>query len=333
METASKLDKTRDRICTLAKILNEAYINDRELVMKEILYKLEDKGIIADRRTIYADIKALEQILECKISDRGSRKYKIVKQGKLTDEEVQMIKEALVSARFLSAKATTDLINIFYRSMQYKRKKGTLNDIRVEGRIKFGNENIRDNMKMINKKKKKRKKIRFDYWKYNDNLEPSVYRKECIVSPYAVVWYEDFYYLLGNYKDKIISYYRVDRIRNIEITKETVFDLRCITKTIDQINVADILSKQVGMSSGEEIALTIKFKKEHIGKLKDKFGDRMKIRNIDNEYVEANLRVINNKELISWMLRFGDGIEVLYPEDVRDQVREMVKNMNSIYDN
>ena len=96
--------------------------------------------------------------------------------------------------------------------------------IYIDGRIKCTNEEIYYNIDKINKAISENKKITFNYYTYNINKGWVACKegKEYELSPYGLAWHEDFYYFIGlheNYPD--FARYRVDRMQNINITKET----------------------------------------------------------------------------------------------------------------
>lgn len=52
----------------------------------------------------------------------------------------------------------------------------------------------------------------------------------------------------------------------------------------------------------------------------------------DGEYGEITIDVIPNRELIGRLLNFGDGIEVMSPESVREEMKEIICGLADIYD-
>jgi predicted DNA-binding transcriptional regulator YafY len=97
------------------------------------------------------------------------------------------------------------------------------------------------------------------------------------------------------------------------------------------LNVPEVIGKLVGMSSGKEDTVRIRFGKDQIGRVRDKFGSNLRIVKTDKNDVEVLIKVINNKELKPWILKFSDSAEVLEPADLREDIKLTVERIRQKY--
>ncbi|MBU7006865.1 helix-turn-helix transcriptional regulator [Phosphitispora fastidiosa] len=328
--TEDRKGRNRDRIKALEEIFRDCYTADREISMSQIIEQLILRGISAERRTIYSDIDLLNEIWDYNI-ERTYRKYKVTRGSGFNEEELQIIIDALLSARFISRENTRELINKLQDTLAVKKEKGALNKIRVQERVKYSNRAIKENISRINEAMRKNKKIGFEYWKYMMGPEPEMVRKDCLASPYGVAWYEDFYYMLGNYQEKRLSYYRIDRMNNVVITEEPRASLYEVMGRHEQLNIGDLLSKLVSPASGDETGISLRVDKAYLAQVRDKFGDRIRVRDENSREAKVDVTVINNKKLIPWILSFREGVEVLYPRELRERIISVIDKMKDKY--
>ena len=324
------MNKNRDRLIALAHLFKESFFASGELSMPEIIEKLRILGISSERRTIYADIRFLNEIWDYKIT-RKSNQYRVIRDNGFSIEEIQIITDALLSARFISRENTKNLLNKFYHITGFRVPKGTLSNFSLEDRVKLTDDSVGKNILIIDEAIKKNRKLTFEYWKHNTGSSPELVRKDCLASPYGIAWYEDFYYMLGNFTSRRLSYYRIDRMRNVSITNEPRKHISQVTGKYDQLNIGETLSKLVAPASGDEIKISLKTDKKSIGKVRDKFGHKIRLREEKDNWAVIEITVINNKELIPWILSFRDGIEVLAPAALRSEITSALDRMQHVY--
>jgi len=325
----SKYKNTRNRMRLLAviEILDDYCFKRLPISLEKIVEILDkDYGILTERKAVMRDIKVIRDMTDYSVDyDKNSKGYIVANKTTLNMEDMEIIKKALIAGKFISKEDTKKILE--------KIKKGSSRGTKIENSLKFENEELNEIINLINDAMSKNRKIKFDYIKINNELKEFMEKENCIVSPYYLVWYEDLYYLLGNYKENIISHYRVDRIKNIEILQDERLQIPNVTDGFKGFNSFEYLRKVVGMSSGEDRRVQLRVKQEYIGKVRDKFGDRIwrsKSRNEAKDIV-INVDIIYNKEFISWILSFGNGIEVLWPESIRKEIIAKVEKLANLY--
>ena len=317
----------RERIIELQKIFEECSRNEAGITMSTIQQRLSTEGDKQyDRKVIYQDIQILNDLLNLKITyDQKNRLYRSNFVQKLTDGELEIIVNALLIAHFISIKDTSEIIKHIYHLNGSDFSKALGKTVHLEDRVKNSNEQVHiiKNIKSIREAIKSNKKISFDYYKYNREKEFELQKNDCVVSPYEMVWFQDYYYLLGHYTGDKISHYRLDRIVNLKTLAENRKSITIIMRNQRGFKIADYMSRLVGMSSGDTQNVMIRFSNEFIGEIIDTLGNEVSIINEEGNTFILNADMLINKKLVRWILSFGNGAQVIFPNSLIEEVNQM----------
>ena len=155
------------------------------------------------------------------------------------------------------------------------------------------------------------------------------------VNPYALIERDGFYYLICNYDSaENLSFYRIDRMKDVEITKETrkaieeLLGSQAVTKLSNFVNHAQY------NYGGNEILLRLEVPAYLCEEISDRFGQDVPFFPLDNtnNHFEARIPVQDSPGLYFWLLQHADNIKVLAPENVRNQLVQRIKNMLALYE-
>ena len=79
-------------------------------------------------------------------------------------------------------------------------------------------------------------------------------------------------------------------------------------------------------------AVTLRVKKYLLDEMRESFGEYASIlHDEDVNYVRIRVRVGINRKFYLWLMGYGDGIELLSPERVRESYLKEVRKMLSAY--
>lgn len=322
------MSEIRKRIILLMSKIDELANTNITLTRRDIENHLRNNGLNVNRSTLYKDIEIINRYSKYKLDYiEEEHKYTIKSNsfnaGILTNEEILVITDAITSAKSLNHDQTKEILE--------KIKKGAANKVRINNRIKLGDNEIYEKIKLMKEAIKSNKKILFDYYKLSGDKNLSIDKGGCLVSPYSVVWYKDFHYLIGNYEKEKISHYRIDRIKNIKGTKEVRKSINKITGKYDDFNVSEYISKHIGgLSSGRINDISFKVNKRYISKIIDELGTDIIINDKDDHFI-VHTKAIINKELKSWILSYGNDIEVIYPKTLIEEIKNNIDEMQYKY--
>ncbi|WP_455537597.1 helix-turn-helix transcriptional regulator [Terrisporobacter sp.] len=203
------------KFCTFVNILRTYSSDNISISIKEINNHMEKRlGITLDRRTVYSYIKDMRQ-MGIKVS-----KYNKEKEGYFLNDfffkeyELKLLMDSVRASNFITKEKTEELLEKIRTLSYIYRGKVVKSDVFIDDSSKTTNQDIYENLEIITKAIKKNNKITFNYL---DN---------CVISktnPIYMINDHENYYLVSIH-DNIdeISYYRLDKIKELKILQEEI---------------------------------------------------------------------------------------------------------------
>lgn len=144
---------------------------------------------------------------------------------------------------------------------------------------------------------------------------------ETVIHPYFLKQYNNRWYILGyNAKFKDISVFALDRIKNVESITEVFIPDTLIEDPFDYF--FDVVGTTIP-NEGEVEKVVLRFKPKRYEYVSAKpIHHTQKSDDINNT---ITIEVIPNKELEAIILGFGNDVEVLEPEHLRNEIIEIMK--------
>lgn len=323
-ENNERRTATKSRILFLLRYLYEYTDDEHSINTNELISVLSDNGFSANRKTVRDDVEMLCDAGYEILVDRDG-KSNTYHFGSRTFElpELKMLVDAVSSSRFISAEKSDVLIKkLTSLASRYEAKELTAKIFTAE-RIKADNGKIFLITDLVSRAIEQKKKVSFQYYDYLPTME-KVLRNDgeiYILSPYALIWSEDRYYLVG-YSDKrdTLTPFRVDRMTVPEILEEDAVENTAF-------NPADFTNKVIQMFSGTEQTVTLRCENDTMRSVIDKFGDNIRVNIIDDEHFTAQVQVQTSQTFYGWVFTFAGEIEIVEPISVRDEYLAMAKKV------
>ncbi len=184
--------------------------------MTQLLELLNEESE-SDRRTLYEDIRDLEEIgTKIKI-DKSVRPPRLsVEKRTFSLSELKLMIDAIASSKYLTMRASEQLIDKLkmfcsrYEANELNRQ--TL----LTNRAKRIDNDFHNNVSIISSAISDKKKITFNYFRINTKGKKGYNKTSPIVSPWFTVYTDDKYYMIG-FDGNMRCNYCVDCIENIRI--------------------------------------------------------------------------------------------------------------------
>ncbi|MBP7343999.1 MAG: WYL domain-containing protein [Clostridia bacterium] len=325
----SKSAIQKAKLLHVYRMLYEKTDEEHVMTVNEIIQQLSSIGINAERKSIYDDIKVLRE-LGCDIVGVKSKTYGYYMASReFQIPELKLIIDALVSARFLTEKKTKELIDGLCNLASRNQKKELIRNTGVYSKAKSRNENVYYNIDSINEAISKNARIRFSYFDYDINKE-KVYRGvkgKYKVSPYALIWEDDCYYLVCYYERYNITQFKVDKMESIEILKEKI-DM----EKKDKFDLVSYTKPMFNMFKGDPVKAEIIFDISLLNVVFDRFGLNVTIYPVDKNRFKALLDVSISPTFISWLFTFKDKAKVIAPASLVEEIKGTLDSLAKIYD-
>ena len=315
----------------LAQIMLERTDEDHYLTMPEIMAALGEYGMTADRKTIYADLRDLEQLgIEIEGESVGNRYHYHVISRTFEVAELKLLVDAIQSSKFITERKTNTLIKKLeklvskYDAMKLQRQ------VYVSGRIKTMNESIYYTIDAIHHAISENKKIKFQYFQWNVKKEMELRHDGAFyhISPWGLSWDDENYYLVG-YDSAAgkIKHYRVDKMLRIRMTEEE----REGREHFKKLDMADYSKKSFGMFGGKEQRVKLLVDNSMAGVIIDRFGkDLMMIPAGDNQFT-VNVDVHVSGQFLGWIISLGEGVKIVAPEEVLEMMQKEIERLSRQY--
>ncbi len=322
------------KILYVLEILQKYSDEENPLTATEICSHLENRGISAERKSVYADIEALV--------DNGydivrsfSPKGFFMASRQFEEPEIYLLSDAVRTAKFITPKKTRELVKKLDSMLSEGQRRKREKDIYFNPSQKCTNEEIFYNIDTISNAVSQGKKVEFEYVsrelcgrEFTDVINT---RK---VSPYALTWQDDHYYLICNYeKYDNLMHLRLDRIFKARITDEKSRHYSEVSEYNDFFDVADYTGKLFGMFSGKMQTIQLRCKKEIAKTVADRFSENIFITNVTEDEFCFSCKAAISEALVTFIMNFGDGIQVIEPFELRENIINRAEKILKVYKN
>lgn len=326
-ESMARSSNQKLKLLYMIEILKEYTDEEHAITTSELINRLEQYGIKAERKTIYSDIETLNDfgydILTSKQKNlngyyMASREFELA--------ELKFLVDATQSSRFITKNKSNALIQ---KLKQFTSKYEAVNlqrQVYVSDRVKTDNENIYINVDCIHKACQNDLQISFTYfdWTPSKEKKPRKDGEAYIVSPWILIFSEENYYLLGfDEQAGIMKYYRVDKMLGIEPLKEK----RKGRELMENFNLATFSKKTFGMFAGREETVTILFENHLASVAIDRFGKDVDTRVRDENHFSIRVNVCISSQFFGWLAGLSGGATILTPESVKEEYKEYLKTI------
>lgn len=320
----------RLKLLKVWEILRQETDENHTMSTADLLERLADIGIVCDRRTLYADIKALNDSgYKINCVRRNYNEYYVDKR-EFSMAEIQILMDAVQAASFITAEKTALLVDKISELAGSRRAEAIKSNVVSFNTTKSTNEEIFIIVTIITNALENNKKVQFMYFDYDVHAK-RIYRKDnkvYKVNPVATVFSEDKYYLLC-YDDKHgnLAHYRIDRMANVAMTNEEITP----SNKSSEFNIQKHKKQLFGMYNGEEKEVTFEVDKSLIDVILDKFGMNIRLYNTSETTFRFKATVQISPVFLGWCCSFGDKLKVKAPTELIEQLNQYIEELRSIY--
>ena len=299
--------------------------------LSELTAELERHGISAERKSIYDDIESLREFgLDINQSGSGRTSGYYIGSREFELPELKLLVDSVQSSKFITEKKTMSLISKIEQLTNVHDARELRRQVYVKNRIKSMNESIYYSVDDIHRGIVENKKIRFHYFDYNIRKERQLRYdgKWYIVSPYALCWDDENYYMIGHDAERNeVRHYRVDKMMNISLTEES----RTVQEDYAALDLGEYARKTFGMFTGEQKSVHMRFENELVSPIMDRLGrDVMLIPDGENCFT-VRTEVAVSPQFFSWIFGFGTKAKILGPADVVEGMRRYIEEVSALY--
>lgn len=321
---------TKRRILYLYQHLVRHTDAEHTLSTAELMKILKETYAIQVSRNTISDDLAMLHDCGLHIEHYKSTQNRYYYDGQIYElPELKILVDAIASSRFITQRKSDELIAKLLTLTSSRNAARLRRHIYAAGRAKSDNENGYYIVDAINTAIDARRKISFRYTDFD------VTRQRCLanggkpytVSPYALIWDGDCYYMRGFCDERReMRNFRLDCIAaQPEILSQTA------VAPPEDYNPADYSRRVFRMyDTGEPVAVQLRCHVSVMKYLMDQFGGDFKSEALDDGSFRATVRVCTSATFYSWIFGFNGKIKITGPDSVVRTYQEMALNALSL---
>ncbi len=317
------------KLLYLKQFFEECTDEDHPASMADILAYLDEKGIHAERKGIYADINYLEDYgMELRDEDKERNKTYRLLDRDFEPSEIKLILDSVASSKFLSEKKSMDLMNKLEKLVSVHQRQSLKRQIKVAGRVKSMNGSVMYNVDTIHAAIASARPVRFKYFHYNTQKEREYTHdgKPYEVSPWTLLYDNSNYYLLAFVDDNIRTF-RVDRMAEVKQGSKD----RQGKEQFESFDLVSFTKATFGMFSGKEEKVEMVFHNSLTDTVIDKFGKDVFVSVVDDYHFKITVPIAVSPQFFGWIFGLGGKVTILGPKSVVKQMKDMLGIVSERY--
>ena len=298
------------------------------LSMEDLIRKLGEVGIKAERKSIYSDVETLRAFGLDVHGTRGRSAGYYIGSREFELPEIKLLIDSVQASKFITERKTMQLIRKLAGLTSVHEAALMKRQLYVKNRIKSMNESIYYNVDAIHQAIAEDKQIEFRYCSYTVTKEKKFRRngRPYRVSPLALSWAEENYYLIA-YEAEAgkIKHFRVDKMDGIRVTEK----FRQGKDLLPEKDMGEYARKNFSMFGGEEQTVTMRFSNRMIGVVIDTFGKDVPISSVDEDHFQIRATVAVSPQFFGWLFGLDGEVAITAPREVMEAFRAQMERVKS----
>lgn len=326
-----KSENQKLKLLYIIRILTEETDEKTPISTKDLIARLSEYNIAAERKTIYTDMECLRDF-GYDIGFDGNRTkggyYLASRDFELA--ELKMLVDMVQASRFLSVKRSRELIKKIEQLAGKREASELQRSVYVANRAKAVNEGVFYAVDCIHRAIAGNKSISFHYLEFTVSSQWQLRRggKRYEVSPWFLTWNQENYYLIAFDEERQeVRHYRVDRMKDLEINECD----RQGREHFKNFDIAAYSKVAFNMYGGEEKRLKLVFVNALANVVVDRFGKDVTIRKEDEEHFSVSVNVAVSPQFYGWLAGFGAKAKIVSPKEAAESYREFLKGILESY--
>ena len=318
------------KILYLYRILSEQTDEDHPMTIREMIGRLSEFGIRAERKSVSEDLKGLISFGADIVEKSGPRGHYYLASRTFDVTELQLLADAVASSQFLTERKSQALIEKLMTLTSQPAAGIIERQIYRLNYRKHANERIYYNVDAIHKAIGECREISFLYFEYTPGKKKK-YRhggERYRVVPYALCWDNENYYLIADYpRYDSISNFRVDRMESIELGDYREPDARRRNFQIETYT-----NGLFSMFGGEKVLAELAFENKLIGAVIDRFGRGVAVQPDERAgWFQIRADIVVSPAFWGWLFQFGNAAAVAGPDALKQQARAESQKLAAMY--
>ena len=334
----SKSEGQKMRIFALKEILERETDETHGITMQRILELLEMRGIHAERKSIYDDLRAFREydVLDVTEPQGRNREYSVASRA-FEMYELKMMIDAIQSSKFLTENETRNLIKKLEAHCSRHEAQTIQHEVITANRVKSENRSLFFNVDTIHRAITSNAQITFKYFDFDLRKQRRYFHKgeHYCASPWSLIYVDDNYYLLA-YESGKFKHFRVDKMDDVQVLKmntgivETAVS-REGEEAFAKLDMSAYSKYTFSMYGGEITPVTMVFQNRLMGAVMDRFGHDIIVIKHDKTHFRVTVPVAVSSQFYGWIFGLGKSVKIIAPESVKQGMKKALAEISERY--
>lgn len=313
----------------ILEILRKYSDEEHSLTQQDIIKLLEQNyGMECDRRSVKNNVLSLKEMGYDISMEKG---YRLLSR-EFDDTELRIMIDSILFSKSISTKQAKDIIDKIKSlgSNYFNAKVSHVSNLPELDRTI--NKQAMYSLDAINDAISAKKKIEFIYNDVGTDFKLHPRRSEPYkVNPYQVVACNGRFYLISNYdKYDNVAHFRIDKMTDVRILDEKVKPMKQVPDLKNGLNLPKHMAEHAYMFGGPSVNVVLLAEKHLMSQLVDWFGKDFRI--LEETEDKIKIRVSCNEKAMKFIaLQYGLYMEVLEPEELRDEIKKSILSISTKY--
>ncbi len=327
------METTKIKLLRILDILRETD-EEHPITANDIIKELSLYGLQAERKSVLRDIAALQDYGYDILPHPDNKRGWYIASREFEDWELKLLMDDALNAGFLTEENGKQLAEKLCSFSSKNGQKALRAATQVPASSGAGAPATKIAIDVLLKAIRQGKKVGFHYVRTGADLKKHMRfdGHEYPVSPYALVRRQDRYFLIGCYGSyENLSYYRLERIRDIRILEEPAVELKRLLGENADLRLREFINGNLNNYAGEPVTVRLAVDEERLDLLYDTFGAAFHAEKFADGRLTVRVKVNDGWGFTEWLLQHGDCVEVIEPQEIRNDVVENLEKILSKY--
>ena len=311
----ARIEGQKAKLLLLLRNLARYTDEDHWITVPRILELLGAEGVNAERKSVYADIETLRE-LGCDIAQQKGRGGGYWLAGRTFQlPELKLLVDTVQASKFITQKKSEQLIKTLSNFASEYQARDLKRQVFASSRIKTMNESIYYNVDALHRAIAENRQVRFVYQDWTLEKKKAARRGggAYTVSPWALLFEDENYYLVAYEENRGLRHYRVDKMASISLLEAG----RLGGTEYDPNSMRDYAKPMFSMFGAPVQRVELACDAGMIGPMLDRFGVEATVVPQPGGGFTLYADVAVSPPFFGWVCGFGGKVRIAGPDPVR----------------
>lgn len=318
--------KSKLKLLYIRQILEDETDEEHGISMSQLISRLEEHDIPAERKGVYRDIQTLREFgIDIQTYQRNPVEYALARRD-FALSELMLLVDAVESCRSLTRQQANALTRNLKLLASDAQRALLDRCIHVQNRIRLKSESVFGAIDVLHDAMRQHRKVRFKYYKYGSDGQRHATHDGLpyTVTPIAITYDDGFYYLTAWNEEADSAYeFRIDRMGTLQLTHEK----GARSEGTSNHRTSPEEHVRFGRFGGEPMTVTLEVDEDKIEIIMDRFGTAARISSKTSTVSNAVVKVQKSPQFFGWIAGMDGTVRITKPHKLKEEYLSYLRNL------